>query len=270
MDTGANGVNGELVLSTGTSRSGNSGSSYIGTGSSTGGRAGSVYVTVGSGDTGVDGELVLSAGQSLSSTGRRLSLLSGAGVSGSLNADVEATMFKGATPQDKPPVSMSPPKDAQKTPPTPPSPQPEPSSSRPSPTVAFSDLSALPNLLQNHFDQHGSGESVRPGIIRAGSVWKRQRQENLFSVSQESQLESEKQRMETQRAFDLLDALTRSGGLTVEGATVHVVLASSHYFPQSLLETVIQRNMNPLLKLEESTLLMASVIHGRPMEELVA
>jgi hypothetical protein len=174
-------------------------------------------------------------------------------------------MFKGAMLQDE-----TAPASRQEAAPTPSFSEPEldPSFRQP-PPLAFSDLSALPNLLQNHFDQHGSGESVRPGIIRAGSVWKRQRQENLFSVSQESQLGSEKQRMETQRAFDLLDALTRSGGLTVEGATVHVVLASSHYFPQSLLETVIQRNMNPLLKLEESTLLMASVIHGRPIDELV-
>jgi hypothetical protein len=131
------------------------------------------------------------------------------------------------------------------------------------------DLSSLPHLLQKSFDDHGSSNTVRPGIIRTGHSWKRQRRENLFSPSRETALNVESQKGEKKRAFDLLDALTRSGGLTVEGASVHVVLASSHYFDQSLMNTVIQRNVNPLVKLEESMRLMASVIHEKPVEELV-
>jgi hypothetical protein len=135
--------------------------------------------------------------------------------------------------------------------------------------TSASDLSSLPHLLQSHFDQHGSSNTVRPGIIRTGSSWKRQRRENLFSPSRETTLNSDDQKTEKQRAFDLLDALTRSGGLTVNSASVHVILASAHYFDQSLLDTVIQRNENPLVKLEESLRLMASVIHEKPVSELI-
>jgi hypothetical protein len=125
------------------------------------------------------------------------------------------------------------------------------------------DLSALPHLLQKSFDLHGSSDSVRPGIIRAGASWTRQRRESLFSPSRQVALNSDHQLAEKQRAFDLLDALTRSGGLPVPDTTVHVLLASSHYFDQSLLDTVIRKNVNPLVKLEESLLLMARVIHEK-------
>lgn len=131
------------------------------------------------------------------------------------------------------------------------------------------DLSALPTLLQNYFDRHGSSQSIRPGIIRTGPIWQKRHQDNFFTPSREIQFNLEDQQRNKHRAFDLLDALTRSGGLTIDDASVHVILASSHYFPQTLLETVIERNMNPLIKLEESTLLMSSIIHNKKIEELI-
>lgn len=143
------------------------------------------------------------------------------------------------------------------------------SSSTPHKFQSLNDLSALSNKLQNYFDQYSSSQSIRPGIIRTGPIWKKQHQENFFTPSREIQFNSEEQRKEKQRAFDLLDALTRSGGLTIDDATVHVILASSHYFPQSLLDTVIQKNLNPLIKLEETTLLMSRVIHNKEINELI-
>jgi hypothetical protein len=50
---------------------------------------------------------------------------------------------------------------------------------------------------------------------------------------------------------------------------VHVVLTSAHHFDQSLLETVIQKNENPLVRLEESLLVMGSVIQERAIDELL-
>jgi hypothetical protein len=158
--------------------------------------------------------------------------------------------------------------DDQPPPSSDPSPfNPQPKSQHPS--VSSTDLSSLAHLLQSRFDEEGSSESIRPGIIRVSSLWERLHQDNLLSASRLSPFDLEDQRSAKQRALDLLDALTRSGGLTVEGASVHVLLTSAHHFDQSLLETVIQRNDNPLLKLEKTLLLMASVIHDRAVDELL-
>jgi hypothetical protein len=132
------------------------------------------------------------------------------------------------------------------------------------------DLSSLPHRLQNHFDQHGLSNVIRPGIIRVGSVWERYHQDTSFSPTRPFSLFHQRdQQSEKQHAYDLLDALTRSGGLSIEGAMVHVVLTSAHHFDQSLLETVIQKNENPLVRLEESLLVMGSVIQERAIDELL-
>lgn len=132
------------------------------------------------------------------------------------------------------------------------------------------DLSSLPNLLQNKFDKYGTSDSIRPGIVRAGEIWKRQRQENFFSSLKESNLVSNNLKTEKQRAFDLLDALTRSGGLSVDHSSIHVFIATAHCFEENLLSTVIERNINPIVELEKSTLLMASVIHEKEIKELIS
>eukprot|EP01034_Spumella_vulgaris_P030470 gene30470-37690_t len=71
-------------------------------------------------------------------------------------------------------------------------------------------------------------------------------------------------------AFDLLDALSRSGALCIEDASLHVVIAATHSFDQSLMDTVVEGNVNPIERVERSTLIMASTLHGVAASELVA
>ena len=77
------------------------------------------------------------------------------------------------------------------------------------------------------------------------------------------------QKTETSKALDLLDALTRSGELLLSDCQVHVVLASTQCFDQTLMETIIEKNKNPIEQVERSTLIMASVIHGTQVDMLV-
>jgi hypothetical protein len=75
---------------------------------------------------------------------------------------------------------------------------------------------------------------------------------------------------EKAEAFDLLDALSRSGALPIEsGVSLHVVLAATHCFDQTLMDTVVQGNVNPIERVERSLLIVAGVVHGRPARGLL-
>lgn len=70
-------------------------------------------------------------------------------------------------------------------------------------------------------------------------------------------------------AMGLLDALTLSGGLPLEHAQLHVIVAATHTFDKSVTETVVRDNVNPLDRVERSTLILASTVHGVPPKALL-
>ena len=78
------------------------------------------------------------------------------------------------------------------------------------------------------------------------------------------------QRTEKNRAFDLLDALSKSGALAIDDASLHVVLAATHCFDKTLVDTVIQDNVNPIEKVERSLLIVGTTIHGQSARDMLA
>jgi hypothetical protein len=67
----------------------------------------------------------------------------------------------------------------------------------------------------------------------------------------------------------LLDALTRSGSLPICCAELHVVVALSHCFPNSVMGTILQDNMNTIEKVDHLLLILASTIYSESVSRLI-
>ena len=131
------------------------------------------------------------------------------------------------------------------------------------------DYTTLPARLDTNFDKFDEFNSVRATTIKAGITWSKTAQRGLLSKPETKSVGKETQRKEKSRAFDLLDALSKSGGLTLNGCSLHIVVAATHCFDLDLLNTVVQDNINPIDRVEASGLILASTIFQTPATELV-
>ena len=131
------------------------------------------------------------------------------------------------------------------------------------------NFTLIPKELDAKLEKHDNENALRSTIITAGSNWSRVRQENFLTGAKHSTLSPDAISVEKKKAFDLLDAISRSGTLALECSELHVVVAVSHCFDKDLLGTIIQDNINPIAKLERSSLLLASTIYGQPAANLI-
>lgn len=133
-----------------------------------------------------------------------------------------------------------------------------------------SDYTLLPAALDRKFEELDEDSALHATLIHTGEAWTRSAQKGLLTAAVTSRLGKDEQRTEKSKAFDLLDALTKSGALEIEEAALHVVIASTHSFDRTLLETVVQDNVNPIEKVERSLMIVGSTIFGLPVREMVA
>lgn len=131
------------------------------------------------------------------------------------------------------------------------------------------DLTQLPVLLDQQYEKHDRSHALRPTIIKVGPVWSKTSQKRLLGAPTTVSLGAEKQDKEKRAAFDLLDALSRSGGLVLENVSLHVVIAATQSFDDTLMDCLVRKNLNPIERVERSALLMNAVLHGVPARELV-
>lgn len=131
------------------------------------------------------------------------------------------------------------------------------------------DYTQVPKEMDARFETLDVDGQVRPTIINPGSSWTKHSQKALLAKPEMAVLDSDAQKKEKDAAFDLLDALTKSGAIPVEHASLHVVVAASHCFDKSVLETLVQDNVNPIDKVERSTLIMATTVHQQPTDVLI-
>ena len=132
------------------------------------------------------------------------------------------------------------------------------------------DLTQVPSELDRQYELHDPDSALRATIIAPEGAWTKKSVESILSKSATvSTLNTDEQKTAKSAAFDLLDALSRSGGLPLEHAALHVVMGATHTFDESLIDTVVTNNMNPIEKSERSMLIMASTLHSRPAYQLV-
>jgi len=123
--------------------------------------------------------------------------------------------------------------------------------------------------MDERFEQLDTDSALRPTIINPASTWTKKAQKALLASPTTSSLGKKEQKTEKDAAFDLLDALTKSGALPLSHASLHVVVAATHCFDKTVTETVVRDNINPIEKVERSSLIMASTVHQLPPAALI-
>jgi len=132
------------------------------------------------------------------------------------------------------------------------------------------DFTMMPKLLDGAIEIYDKDGALRSTTVEISKTnWTRNRQENLLTKSEILSLTASDIAAEKSRAFDLLDALSRSGSLPIYFSELHVLVCATHCFEKNVMETVIQDNINPIEKLEMSTLLIASTILDTPAQNLI-
>merc|ERR1740129_373925 len=131
------------------------------------------------------------------------------------------------------------------------------------------DYTQVPKELDARFERLDQDNCLRPTIIKPGDVWSKREKKKLLADFTSRTLHGDDQKKEKNATFDLLDALTKSGGLPVEQASLHIFVAATHQFDKSVTETVVQDNVNPVDKVERSMLIMASTVHQVPTAKLL-
>jgi hypothetical protein len=132
------------------------------------------------------------------------------------------------------------------------------------------DYTTVPHKLDAVFGMRDPNAKLRPTKLSPSIVWTRQRAKHLLDKPETSYLAGDALAAERNRAMDLVDALSRSGELCLFGCTLHVVVAVTHCFDQTIMDTLVQDNVNPIVQMERSSLLLAGVIHDKPVAQLVS
>ena len=131
------------------------------------------------------------------------------------------------------------------------------------------DYTKIPAELDAKLAAQEGMSALRPTKIAVQPDWKKRTQLALLGEPSTSTLRATEQEREKRRAFDLLDALSRSGALPIDCCSLHVLIAATHCFDSSLIDTVIVKNVNPIEKLESSMLLVSETIQAIPARRLV-
>jgi hypothetical protein len=136
-------------------------------------------------------------------------------------------------------------------------------------SVSILDYTKYPSRLDAAYERLDVDSALRPTIINPRDTWTKKHKKALLDPPSKLNISSDDLRDERNAAFDLLDAITRAGALEMDDASLHVVIAATHGFDRSIMDTIVQNNVNPIERVERSALIMASILHECKAEDLV-
>jgi len=129
------------------------------------------------------------------------------------------------------------------------------------------DYTRYPIVLDGALDSLEIEGSVRPTKVDVSNTWRKKFQQSLLSEQEETTLGDDELHTEKNAAFDLIDALSKSGELVLDHTSLHIVIATTHQFDKSLLDTLIQENVNPIEQSERLSCIVGSIVHNvKPLE----
>merc|ERR1712159_75064 len=123
--------------------------------------------------------------------------------------------------------------------------------------------------MDTRIEQLDADSALRPTVIDVKGVWSKRSRKGLLGDLIDSRLHPSQQKDEKAKAFGLLDALTRAGGLALDDAALHVIVAATHQFDKSIMQTLVMDNVNPIERVERSTLILGSSVHRVPCSALI-
>ena len=123
------------------------------------------------------------------------------------------------------------------------------------------DVTEIPGKLDGQLLELDREGSVRPAILKPGPVWNRERR-NLGCGSTTQELDVKEQEKEWEECKKLLDYLTRSGAIAIEHVDVHILFCCEHRFDKSVIDTLVQDNINPIERVDRSIDILVGVVHG--------
>jgi ubiquitin len=129
--------------------------------------------------------------------------------------------------------------------------------------AAAVDYTKLPAAIDAKFEALDEDGAACATKVSLGPVWRKKAQKSLLAKATQHTLGTDHLRTEKNKAFDLLDALSKSGALPLADCQLHVVLVVTHCFDRLLMETVTRDNVNPIEKVERTQLIMASAVHAQ-------
>ena len=97
------------------------------------------------------------------------------------------------------------------------------------------EITMFPKLLDSKLEKYDSDGALRSTIIKVGNDWFRKRQENLLTPSRTKRLDEETIDEGKKNALDLLDAISRSGSLSLATSELHVIIGVTHSLDESAI-----------------------------------
>eukprot|EP00808_Paulinella_micropora_P022816 g77567.t1 len=131
------------------------------------------------------------------------------------------------------------------------------------------NYSSLPKTLDAQLLSLDEDNAVRSGIIKPGTTWVKKVTKSVLAKQETLSLDGDKLKEEKNAAFDLLDALSRSGDLEIPDSEMHIILPATHCFYNSLMDTVVMDNNNPIEKVERTLLILGSLVQRLQASNLI-